>query len=126
MDVKAEWYEELPDQCPPAEAFIVDGFVCYRLCKSEIPSDSDFYSHRKLYPEKKFSASECETRSISVFRDPVDLDRVLKLAVHKGKAVVSLTLSKNDGVAMKTGKDSHYSWWRSIGFKVPGVVGDSA
>ncbi|MBS7691933.1 hypothetical protein I0E98_21970 [Pseudomonas lalucatii] len=118
MDVKHEWYEELPEQCPPSDAFSLDGFVCYRLCECLEPTEGDFLSHRALFPQKTFHAPECRARAISVFKKPEDLDSLLKLAIHKHKAKVRITLGRNDGVAMKTGRDSHYSWWRSRGFNL--------
>lgn len=122
MEVKHEWYEELPDQCPPSGSFSVEGFVCYRLCESAKPAEKDFLSHRKLYPNKVFNAPECRARAISVFKQPEDLDPFLKLPIHKHKAKIKITLCEDDGLAMKTGKASHYSWWRSKGFSMPGIA----
>lgn len=116
MDVHFEWYEELPEQCPPSTAFSVEGFVCYRLCKAVVVEDEDFHSHRKLFPARVFNAPECRARAISVFTNPNDLDNLLKLSIHKGKAKVKLNLCGTDGLAMKSGRDSHYSWWRSKTF----------
>lgn len=118
MDVEHEWYEELPEQCPPSNAFNPDGFVCYRLCQCVEPTEGDFLSHRALFPLKTFRAPECRARAISVFGKPEDLDPLLKLAIHKHKAKVKITLGQVDGLAMKTGKDSHYSWWRSRSFNL--------
>ncbi|PBJ92304.1 hypothetical protein CMV24_27940 [Pseudomonas plecoglossicida] len=118
MEVQNGWYEALPEQCPPGEAFSPNEFVCYRLCESNTVTDRDFLSHRHLFPHKTFNVPECRARSISVFRDKNDLSGILKLPVHRNKTVVQLKLNACDGVAMKTGKvnDSHYSWWRSSGF----------
>ena len=118
MEVRSGWYEELPEQCPPSDAFTPKEFVCYRLCGSQRVVDSDFLSHRHLYPTKTFNAPECRARSISVFKKKEDLSGILKLALHRNKAIVKLTLNPNDGVAMKTGKDSHHSWWRSNEFDI--------
>lgn len=121
MEAGHQWYEELPEQCPPGEAFSPEKFVCYRLCERASPSNGDFHSHRTLFPKKKFHVSECQARSVSVFKNAADLEPVLKMPAQKHKAVVEITLNKDDGVAMKTGKDSHYSWWRSCLFKLPGA-----
>lgn len=126
MDVSIKWYEELPEQCPPAEAFIPRGFVCYRLCEGEAPSDVDFLSHRHLTPHKKFSVPECQARAISVFQNSEDLSGVLKLAAHRHKKIVRITLDSCDGAAMKTSGSSHYSWWRSAGFVVARAIEDVA
>ena len=122
MDVKHDWYEELPEQCPPSGALSQNGFECYRLCECAEPSDADFLSHRVLFPHKKFSVSDCQARSISVFNKPEDLDNVLKLPVHRHKAKVKITLNQEDGVVMKTGNNSHYSWWRSRRFDLSRAI----
>ena len=122
MEVIHEWYEELPDQCPPSDSFSVEGFVCYRLCESPEPTEKDFLSHRKLFPNKVFNSPECRARAISVFKHSEDLDPLLKLKIHKHKAKIKITLRGEDGLAMKTGKASHYSWWRSKGFSMPSVA----
>lgn len=116
MDVEFKWFEELPEQCPPANAFGVEGFVCYRMCNSAAVVNEDFYSHRKLFVDRVFNVPECRARSVSVFTDPRDLDAFFKLQVNKNKALVKLRLIESDGLAMKTGKKSHYSWWRSKTF----------
>lgn len=126
MDVKHEWYEELPEQCPPSETFSLDGFVCYRLCERAEPAEGDFLSHRALFPQKIFRVPECQARAISVFKKPEDLDPVLKLAIHKHKAKVKVILGQADGVAMKTGNGSHYSWWRSMRFDLACAIGGEA
>ncbi len=126
MSLEKVWYEELPEQCPPSDAFNPDRFVCYRLCECIEPSDGDFLSHRVIFPDKIFRVPECQARSISVFQNPEDLDRILKLAIHKHKAKVKIVLSQNDGVAIKTGKDSHFSWWRSRGFDLASATGGEA
>lgn len=118
MEVHSGWYETLPDQCPPGEAMTPNGFVCYRLCESKSAVDKDFLSHRHLFPHKTFYVPECRARSISVYKDQSDLDKVLMLPAHKAKTIVRVTLNPQDGATMKTGKtdDSHYSWWRSNSF----------
>lgn len=118
MEVRNSWYEILPEQCPPGEAFAPIEFVCYRLCESDKPTDGDFLSHRHLFPHKTFNAPECRARAISVFKDKNDLSGILKLPAHRHKAVVQVTLNLGDGVALKTGKGTHYSWWRSNGFDI--------
>lgn len=122
MNVKHEWHETLPEQCPPSDAFRLDGFICYRLCECTKPTESDFLSHRMLFPLKTFHVPECRARAISVFKKSEDLDSLLKLAIHKHKTKVKITLGQDDGVAMKTGKDSHYSWWRSTSFDLTRAI----
>ena len=54
------WYEELPDKCPPNDATEPNGQEFFRLCVENPAIDADFYSQKKLsnlqlgeYPETK-------------------------------------------------------------------------
>lgn len=118
MEVESSWYEALPEQCPPGDAFTPKEFVCYRLCEGEQATSDDFLSHRHLNPLKKFKTPECRARSISVFKSIDDLSNIRKLAAHRHKAVARVTLNSVDGVVKQTGQRTHFSWWRSNGFDV--------
>jgi hypothetical protein len=37
------WYEELPEECPPLEAFSPNEVELYRLAKSNPPTEADFF-----------------------------------------------------------------------------------
>ena len=112
------WYEELPERCPPEDAFHPNG-VYFRLTESEKIECSDFWSHRKKWPTKMFQVCECRARSVSVFDDIEQCLNVRKLPNQKQKKIVSVQLSNGDGVIKQTGKNtSHYSWWRSDTFDV--------
>ena len=110
------YFEELPDQCPPADATSLNG-VFYRLVnKNNIVCD-DFWSHRKIYPHKIFNVDECRVRSVSIFDNGDDCMKLTKLSLHKEKKVAEVTLNNTSGVAKRTGNEkSHYSWWRSTNF----------
>lgn len=109
----ATWHEILPEQCPPSDAFEPRGFVCYRLCKGSEPADADFVSQRQLQPTKVFNAPECVARAVSVHSDIADSLKLTGLPAHRGKTIVELALDPSHGVVKKTGRLSHYSWWRS-------------
>ena len=47
------WFEELPPSCPPADAVPCDGQF-YRIAKGNPAEDSDFFSQRKMQPDKVF------------------------------------------------------------------------
>ncbi len=122
MEVQKNWYETLPDQCPPREAFTPQDFICYRLRLGDKVTCKDFHSHRYLSPHKKFHTTECIASSVSVFQDKSDLSNILKLAVHRGKKIAQITLYPYDGLALKTGNRTHYSWWRSDKFDINNAV----
>ena len=88
---KMIWYEQLPEQCPPMDAQPCGG-TYYRIANGNPVTEGDFYSQRKLHPNKVFTGlgvDECIARSISLFAD-----------------------------VKKTFSDSHYSWWRTVKYNV--------
>ncbi len=111
-----KWFEELPPDCPPSDAMPPNG-TFYRL--GSIPLDaSDFWSHRKRFPEKAFKASECIVRSVSILdivEDAIELRQLLP-AMHS-KPIYQVELSSKDGMVLQTGSNiHHFSWWRSTEF----------
>ncbi|MDN4149775.1 hypothetical protein QYE80_32680 [Pseudomonas tohonis] len=122
MEVEMTWHEELPEQCPPADALPLEGFFCFRLCDAAEPNEEDFLSHRQKAPHQRYNAPECIARAVSVFKQRVDAEDLLKLSAHRNKSVVRLKLMSQDGVAKKTGKKSHHSWWRSSLFDISRAV----
>jgi hypothetical protein len=115
------WYEKLPPDCPPIEAFVP--VETYFRLGSIPPRDSDFWSHRERFPHKQFHVSECVARSLSVFD-------TLKAALHlkellpamRNKPIFQLELTEIDGLILQTSKDKHhFSWWRSTQFDLETV-----
>jgi hypothetical protein len=113
-----EWDEELPPGCPPDDAWEPNGSIFFRMVESVPPNDRDFWSHRRLWPNKQFSVSECRARSVSLFERIDDCAKLLKLPLHRDKSVVKLRLSSGSGLVKQTGGYSHHSWWRARGFQV--------
>ncbi len=114
------WYEQLPALCPPLDAVPCEG-TYYRIAKGNPATDSDFFSQRKMLPNKTFTGlgvDECVARSISLFSEVNDAARRLKLPKFRCANIVVVTLQPKDGVMKKTFSDSHYSWWRSADFEV--------
>jgi hypothetical protein len=114
------WYEQLPELCPPVDAVPCEG-TYYRIAKGNPASNGDFFSQRKLQPNKVFTGlgvDECVARSISLFSDINDAIRRLKLPKFRNGQIAAVTLEPKDGVMKKTFSDSHYSWWRSTNFEV--------
>lgn len=114
------WYEQLPELCPPVDAVPCEG-TYYRIAKGNPASNGDFFSQRKLQPNKVFTGlgvDECVARSISLFSDINDAIRRLKLPKFRNAQIAAVTLEPKDGVMKKTFSDSHYSWWRSTNFEV--------
>lgn len=114
------WYEVLPEQCPPVDASPCDG-VYYRIANGNPAEDSDFYSQRRMQPNKEFvgeGIDECVVRSLSVFSSLESAEKRLKLPKFKSAHIVELTLTGVDGKIKKTFGPYHYSWWRTKCFDI--------
>ncbi len=117
MDENIDWAEDLPPDCPPADAVAPQNALFYRLVDNIPPLDRDFWSHRKLYPSKNFNTTDCMARSCSVLSDLEGCFQLAKLPTQKKKRIVQLTLPPQSGRIKKTGKPFyHYSWWRTGSF----------
>ena len=111
-----DWFEDLPENCPPNGAEIPRGETYYRIVNSFPPRIEDFYSWRKLFPNKTHS-NECIARAVSLRSSGAKCKKLLKLTRLKGKIVVKIELDETSGVVLKTGSHkTHYSWWMSLNF----------
>ena len=64
------WIEDLPNECPPKDAFEPNNLKFYRLAKDASIDEGDFQSQRALQPNKTFNGvSECVARSLSVYNN---------------------------------------------------------
>lgn len=112
-----EWYEELPDSCPPEDTEYGSNRTFFRITERKPPIDSDFFSQRKLSPHKAFNIDECIARSLSIFSNRNDALNIMKLPKFKNYPYLyKIKLNNNAGVIKKTSSKSHYSWWRSKAF----------
>ncbi|MGL6014660.1 MAG: hypothetical protein ACRCZU_01000 [Selenomonadaceae bacterium] len=114
-----EWYEDLPKCCPPADTIEADAIPLYRLVKSVPPTDNDFVSLRKMWPSQSFRTDECTARSLSTLNSEEEAKCIIKLPTHSDEQIIEMSLQSTDGKIKRTLKrDGHYSWWRSLSFKV--------
>ena len=109
-----EWFEELPEGCPPDDAYLPNNEQFFRLVEQYPPTETDFLSQRRLYPQKSFHTNECRARSLSMFSVLFECVNILKLPAHRNKRIIQLKLPNKSGVILQTGRaKTHYSWWRS-------------
>ena len=114
-----KWYEQLPDKCPPKDAFEPEGKVYYRLINNVQPTSDDFISKSAELPFQKFiGIDDCVLKAVSIFEQKNDCEKMTKFPRHKNKTVYELNLKKEDGLVKKTFDNSHYSWWRSNNFLI--------
>lgn len=112
------WFEQLPEQCPPADAVEACGRY-YRIAKGLPTESEDYFSQRKLQPNKVFigeGIDECIVRSVSLFSTQDDAKKRLLLPKFRNQKIVIVELKPKDGVIKKTFGPSHYSWWRTVDF----------
>ncbi|WP_280647943.1 MULTISPECIES: hypothetical protein [unclassified Dysgonomonas] len=117
-----EWFEELPEQCPPENALEPNNEMFFRVINGDDVDVSDFLSQREVYGKDKVfkgkEITECITRAVSVFKNLQDANNLLKFPKFRNKKIAKVTLRKNDGLLLKTLSTSHYSWWRSKDFNI--------
>lgn len=111
-----QWFEDLPEQCPPTDAFHPSGEIYYRLVHDVNNVEVDLVSQRYTDSSKKFSQDECICCAVSVFTNLEDCEKIIKLPRHRSKKVYKLKLTESDGLVKQTFKPSHHSWWRSDNF----------
>lgn len=113
---KVEWYDPLPDNCPPPEAIQPNNEVFYRLADSIPPVEKDFCSKWSLHPHRNYNdVGECVAKACSLFSRYKDCDTLRKLSIHKNQKIVQFTLPPESGLILKS-RHHHYSWWRIRGF----------
>lgn len=115
-----EWFEELPEQCPPADAKRCDGYY-YRIANGNPATTEDFFSQRKLQPDRVFKGlgiNECITKAVSLFSQKEEAEKRLKLPKFKKANIALVKLESKDGMIKKTFGTAHYSWWRTKEFNV--------
>jgi hypothetical protein len=111
------WFEDLPENCPPKDAVIPNGENFYRLAKNNPPGTEDFLSQRNEFPDTIFNdIPECIARSVSTWKTHEKCLEQKKYPRHKNKVVAELTLREKDGVVKQTFRKNHFSWWRSDEF----------
>ncbi|OAV72502.1 hypothetical protein Barb6_01067 [Bacteroidales bacterium Barb6] len=115
-----EWFEALPEQCPPENAFEPNNELFYRIVRSENIEFSDFISQREADNTKVFTGiSECTARTLSVFNNLDATKKLLKLPKFRNKKIAEIILSKEDGLLLKTFTNPyHYSWWRAKSYDI--------
>jgi hypothetical protein len=104
--------ENLPDNCPPAEADeITIVREVYRLVPSNPPTLNDFRSQREEKPNTTFKVSECQARGLSVYGERADCDKTLKLPKFRKHHICKVALNQGAGRIQQTGQPSHHTWW---------------
>lgn len=111
------WFEDLPEKCPPADAKSPENATFYRLCSSIPASSVDFMSKKLEEPKRNFAGvPNCILFSVSIWAKKEDCIEQTKFPTQKNKKVGKIILIQEDGLIQKTFSKSHYSWWRTNKF----------
>lgn len=119
-DFSQAFREELPPDCPPADAIeIVEDITVFRLVQTAPATDEDFRSLRDLKPKKPFpDLSECQLKGLSVHKDKSDSRNLLKLPNLRNRLIYKVTLRTGAGKIKQTNKPSHHTWWPFAGYDI--------
>lgn len=123
-----EWTEELPENCPPADAEPPSGSVV-RLVNNDPPADADFLSLAELNPSKIWNDDEldCQSRGLSVYRDRADALRTkARIPALRGRLLAEADIAGEAGLIKATPpardpKSSHHTWWIPTNTQISGV-----
>ncbi len=111
----AGWAEELPPACPPSKVRDTGDEVVYRLVTTNPATIEDFRSQRFMTPDKRFRASDCVARALSVWSTAEKCRAARKWPAQKQKVVASVLLAQNTGSLLPSAS-GHLSWWRCSAF----------
>ena len=114
------WFEELPEKCLPEDAKECSG-VFYRIANGNPATSANFFSQRRLQPNKVFRGEgidDCIVKSIYLFSDKKEIEKRMKLPKFKKAVIAEVKLEPKDGMIKKTFGVAHYSWWRTNDFNV--------
>jgi hypothetical protein len=111
-----QWHDELPEQCPPQEAVLPSNMIIYRAVRTLPPTEDDFESQRVMYPKQLFNVDECRARSLSVSTEPTPCEHLIRIPNRPERFVAKIRLTEESGLILKTGKRTHFSWWRARDF----------
>jgi hypothetical protein len=111
--------ENLPRECPPADAFELDSPTDFwRLIEDDSPSELDLIPHLLKYPERCFD-DECCAMGLSIYAKRECVIEVKKLPRLKNLKIYRITLDESTGLVKQTFKPSHHTWWP---YKLPNIL----
>ena len=121
-----EFGEDLPAECPPADALVEALATVYRLVPKAEPDDTCFASHFALGKDKPdtYTGTDCEWASCSLFGS---LDAMLKIKGlrKRNKYVAELKIPEQSGryvAAYVADEMRHIHFWRFNSFELSNAV----
>lgn len=110
-DVKMGFWEELPGQCPPAEAQDIEIETAYRVVFSNPPKEEHFRSNRFLNKPMAGVGDECRHASCSLC---TTIERARKFSAlpkvkPKGPFIAKVAIPQGGGMSLL--KNDHIDLW---------------
>jgi hypothetical protein len=110
-----EFFEDLPDNCPPKNTPTMPSSIVLRLVKSAKPTTDDFLSQAAIGLERRGDTDECCHASCSVFKVDEKVNRAQQLRklprIKSRKYVAFLDLGPTAGQAKVSKHSNHIDLW---------------
>jgi hypothetical protein len=121
-----DFCEELPPQCPPAEACDVAIQEAWRVVEGPALKPEDFYSHaRKKIPKRPID-TDCDHASCSLFtsRDKIaDLASRMPKARYSNPHISKMKIPAGAGMSIENKRTFHVHFWMYKAFDPLSVAG---
>lgn len=111
-----QYWEDLPDQCPPVGAQDVAIEPAYRIVFSQPPHKEHFASHKKLGRMPTPETDECRFASCSLFLKLAPAKKLAGLPKIRAKGGFIAKLAIPTGAGMSFIKNQHVDFWMFDGF----------
>lgn len=108
------WKEQLPNNCPPNNAYEADT-IAFRVLQNEEPSENDFIPYVKMYPENERYKTFCKAHALS-FYDTIEhavsaIREARERSRNIGRLVAKVELKSEHGKLEYNESNGHYSFW---------------
>jgi hypothetical protein len=111
------YFENLPEQCPPAHAIDDALGKAWRLVNENPPSQEDFQSHAAAGRVKPRTCDACSWASCSLFHTEAAAREALKLPTLRGRRPIMVDIPERSGRWVKS-KSQHVDFWRYANFDI--------
>ena len=118
------YLEELPEQCPPAEAQDQAFGPAYRILPAAAPIVQHFHSYKMIGTPKPGGVDDCRYASCSLFTCMTAAKRIARLPKKRASSthLATLMIPQGYGSSSINDKTSHVDFWPYSSFSVAGAV----
>lgn len=116
---RMEYFEDLPESCPLADAVEADG-TWYRLLSTKNPKEKDFWSHKKKGRPALAGSSPnviCCFSGLSIWDTLANCQNAKKLQTQQKAFIARVTIASGCGRLCRTfDTEGHHTWWPAKDF----------